>query len=69
MNSVTRDETVFPQLENKVFFDLKFAFLDLDFSVRECSSLVKNLSYQESFAQFKDPEEIPEHEENNPENL
>ena len=68
MNSVKRNKAVFPHLKDKVFFDLKFALFNLDFSVRECS--VRNLStYQELCAQFEDPETSSGHEKNNPEIL
>ena len=60
MDAVKRNKVVFPHLEDKIFFDLKFAFFDLDFSVMEYS--VRNLStYQELCAQFEDPETSPGH--------
>ena len=68
MNSVKRNTAVFPHLEDKFFFDINFAFFDLDISVRECSII--NLStYQEICAQFADCDTSSGHKENIPENL
>ena len=68
MNSVKRKTAVFPHLEDKVFFDIKIAYFDLDISLRECSVLSLS-TYQEICAKFADSDTNSGHKENTPENL
>ena len=53
--SVEDTKAVFPNFEDRIIFNVNFAYFDLDVSLRECSITSPLNSYQELCPRFKDP--------------